>query len=94
MYIALAYFNNPWTGDQFEQVKEYVDRKNNSDIPNKYCILELNEMDTILYKKLKRLDGAKPTVVYDPYGVSPSLLKAHTQEQRITKHIGKHKILE
>ena len=76
MYVAIASMSNKWTGDDFNKMVDYVDRKNSDGRHYKYFLVELDNWDYSLYCKNRNLQYCNPTIVYDPFNVGESYLKS------------------
>lgn len=78
MYIAIATLSNRWVGNDLEKMISYVDKKNTEPTHNKYFLVELNDWDYNIYKRNKNFYACHPTIVYDPYNIGESYLKAQS----------------
>jgi hypothetical protein len=87
MYIALKLFRDFKKGEDFDQLKEYVDTKNEDIGAHKWFIICGTEMDFDVLRRTGKLYGDFE-VVYDPFNVGKQSLRTFTDHSSFTRMFG------
>lgn len=89
MYLAVAGLGSiSWDGEDFEKMKNYVDKKNETIPYNKYCLLDLDNWSWGIYKKNRNLHGCKFVIAYDPCNVANRVIRCMQPDFNFVRNFG------